>query len=113
MVKPVTKWAHRVTHTERIPDLVAQALRIAESKLARAIPLYVRFEARGRPIVGTSIDYFEFRGAKLATGRWPGLLGQAVVGHRVAEAEPDHGVVRAARGDSGRRRRPVTLHFRK
>jgi len=31
MVEPVTKWAHRVTHTERIPDLVAQALRIATS----------------------------------------------------------------------------------
>jgi acetolactate synthase-1/2/3 large subunit len=31
MVTPITKWAHRVTHTERIPDLVAQALRIATS----------------------------------------------------------------------------------
>ncbi|MDJ0869022.1 MAG: thiamine pyrophosphate-binding protein [Myxococcota bacterium] len=31
MVAPVTKWAHRVTHTERIPDLVAQALRVARS----------------------------------------------------------------------------------
>lgn len=31
MVAPVTKWAHRVTHTERIPDLTAQALRIAAS----------------------------------------------------------------------------------
>jgi acetolactate synthase-1/2/3 large subunit len=31
MVSPVTKWAHRVTHTERIPDLTAQALRIATS----------------------------------------------------------------------------------
>lgn len=29
MLKPVTKWSHRITHTERIPDLVAQALRIA------------------------------------------------------------------------------------
>ncbi len=29
MVAPITKWAHRVTHTERIPDLAAQALRIA------------------------------------------------------------------------------------
>jgi acetolactate synthase-1/2/3 large subunit len=28
---PITKWAHRVTHTERIPDLTAQALRIAIS----------------------------------------------------------------------------------
>ena len=31
MVAPITKWAHRVTHTHRIPDLVAQALRIARS----------------------------------------------------------------------------------
>jgi acetolactate synthase-1/2/3 large subunit len=31
MVTPITKWAHRVTHTERIPDLVAQALRVAVS----------------------------------------------------------------------------------
>jgi acetolactate synthase-1/2/3 large subunit len=31
MVTPITKWAHRVTHTERIPDLTAQALRIATS----------------------------------------------------------------------------------
>ncbi len=29
MVTPITKWAHRVTHTERIPDLAIQALRIA------------------------------------------------------------------------------------
>jgi acetolactate synthase-1/2/3 large subunit len=31
MVEPITKWAHRVTHTDRIPDLTAQALRIARS----------------------------------------------------------------------------------
>lgn len=31
MVAPITKWAHRVTHTERIPDLTTQALRIARS----------------------------------------------------------------------------------
>jgi len=31
MVTPITKWAHQVTHTDRIPDLTAQALRIARS----------------------------------------------------------------------------------
>jgi acetolactate synthase-1/2/3 large subunit len=31
VVSPITKWAHRVTHTARIPDLVAQALRVARS----------------------------------------------------------------------------------
>ena len=39
MVAPITKWAHRVTHTERIPDLVAQALRIATS--GRPGPVFV------------------------------------------------------------------------
>ena len=29
MLTPVTKWAHRVTHPHRIPDLVAQAIRVA------------------------------------------------------------------------------------
>jgi acetolactate synthase-1/2/3 large subunit len=29
LMSPVTKWAHRVPHIDRIPDLVAQALRIA------------------------------------------------------------------------------------
>jgi acetolactate synthase-1/2/3 large subunit len=29
MVAPITKWAHRITHTERIPDLVSQAIRTA------------------------------------------------------------------------------------
>jgi thiamine pyrophosphate-dependent acetolactate synthase large subunit-like protein len=29
LMRPITKWAHRVTHTHRIPDLVAQALRTA------------------------------------------------------------------------------------
>ncbi len=31
MVEPVTKWSHSITHTERIPELVAQAIRIATS----------------------------------------------------------------------------------
>ncbi len=31
MAAPVSKWAHRVTHAERIPDLTAQAIRIARN----------------------------------------------------------------------------------
>ncbi len=29
LMRPITKWAHRITHTHRIPELVAQALRTA------------------------------------------------------------------------------------
>ncbi len=50
--------------------------RIAESGLADPIPMYVRYRARGYPIVGTSIDYFEFRGLSLAAGRPMAVLGE-------------------------------------
>ncbi|UCE87611.1 MAG: thiamine pyrophosphate-binding protein, partial [Deltaproteobacteria bacterium] len=36
---PIVKWAHRVTHTERIPDLVAQAIRVATT--GRPGPVYL------------------------------------------------------------------------
>ena len=39
LFEPITKWAHRVTHTERIPDLVAQALRVATT--GRPGPVYL------------------------------------------------------------------------
>ena len=61
-----------------------EAERIAESDLAEAIPLYVRYSARGYPIVGTSIEYLEFRGLSLAAGRPMAVLGECVVGAAVA-----------------------------
>jgi acetolactate synthase-1/2/3 large subunit len=39
LFEPITKWAHRVTHTERIPDLVAQAVRVATT--GRPGPVYL------------------------------------------------------------------------
>ena len=53
---------------------------------ARAIPLYYRFRAQDYPIVGTSPDYFSYRGLQLANGRPAALLGEAVIGNKVAEA---------------------------
>ncbi|MAD33409.1 MAG: hypothetical protein CMJ88_06590 [Planctomycetes bacterium] len=55
--------------------------------LGLSIPVHFRHFAQGHPLVGTTLDYFEFRGARLADGRWPGFMGQAVVGHSVAERE--------------------------
>jgi putative ABC transport system permease protein len=60
--------------------------KIRKTGLAEAIPMYVRFHSRGTPIVGTSFDYFEFRGLDVAEGRHLATLGACVAGSRVAEA---------------------------
>ncbi len=62
----------------------ADARRLADSGLADAIPLYVRFESRDFPIVGTTLGYFDFRASRLAAGRWLAVLGECVVGANVA-----------------------------
>jgi len=52
--------------------------------LAEFIPVHSLFRARGASIVGTSPDYFDFRGLKIAEGRQMGLLGECVIGANVA-----------------------------
>ncbi len=64
----------------------AEVDRIAETDLALPIPLYVRFKSRGHPIVGTTLDYLDFRGLEIAAGRRPAVLGECVLGSRVAES---------------------------
>jgi putative ABC transport system permease protein len=72
---------------DEVPELVSMAAadEIDDSGLAIPIPLYVRFKARGHPIVGTTLDYFDFRGLEIAQGRPLALLGEAVIGAGVAE----------------------------
>jgi putative ABC transport system permease protein len=69
------------------PELTnyAEAERVAGTGLATAIPLYVRFKVRQQPIVGTSLEYFDFRGARIAEGRAMAMLGECVLGSRAAE----------------------------
>ena len=83
---------------DEVPELVDMdaAERVWDSGLAVAIPLYVRFHARGFPIVGTSLDYFDFRGLELAAGRQLAVLGDCVIGAAVAERlslEPGDSIV--------------------
>jgi putative ABC transport system permease protein len=78
------------------PTRYADLERIAEGGLARPIPLYVRFRARDFPIVGTSVDYFDFRALQLRSGRFMAVIGECVVGSRVArdlELEPGGSIV--------------------
>lgn len=53
---------------------------IMDSNLAMPIPLYIRFQASKHPIVGTSLDYFDFRNHKVAEGRAFAMLGECLIG---------------------------------
>jgi len=70
------------------PDAMrmTQAARIRDTGLARAIPLHVRFRTRKQPIVGTTLDYFAFRGLRVEQGRQMALLGECVAGADAARA---------------------------
>jgi len=68
------------------PTRYAEATRVTESGLSATIPMYVRFRARGHPIVGTTLDYFDFRGLEVADGRNLAMLGECVLGSRAAES---------------------------
>ncbi len=72
----------RASALEPIPASELDALGTAGDL---AIPLHVRFTARGVPIVGTSPEYFELRGAAAAEGTLPMRLGDVVLGATVAE----------------------------
>lgn len=64
----------------------ADLAEVEDSGLALAIPMHLRYTAQGHPLVGTSLDYFELRGLRTASGTLPHRLGDAVVGVHVAEA---------------------------
>lgn len=62
----------------------AESQRITDSGLALAIPLHTRFKTRKFPIVGTTLDYFDFRQCKVEQGRMMAILGECVIGAEVA-----------------------------
>lgn len=57
---------------------------IRDSGLAQPIPLYGMSTARGSSIIGTSIEYFEFRKLSMAQGNTFMILGDCVLGATVA-----------------------------
>ncbi|KIN75004.1 ABC-type transport system, involved in lipoprotein release, permease component [Sulfitobacter noctilucae] len=52
--------------------------------LGLPIPMNTAFETNGSRIIGTSLDYFDFRGLEVADGRGIAVLGEAVLGADVA-----------------------------
>ncbi|WP_052261442.1 ABC transporter permease [Ruegeria sp. ANG-S4] len=70
------------------PDPIAmrEVDTIWDSNLAVPIPLHTAFSSGGFRIVGTSLDYFDFRDLTFSDGRGLSLLGDAVIGAAVADA---------------------------
>ena len=62
-----------------------QLRRIEEQELGQAIPLHARFEARDCQIVGTTEDYLRLRNLRMASGNMWNMVGQCVIGARVAD----------------------------
>lgn len=57
---------------------------VNETPYGRSIPLLIAYRARKAPVVGTSIDYFDFRQLSFRSGRPFHTLGECVLGRDVA-----------------------------
>ena len=70
----------------RPPETVSmrESEQIDETGFAFAIPIYNRYAARGYPIVGTTVDYMNFRRLEIESGRMLAVLGECVLGATVA-----------------------------
>jgi len=64
---------------------MSAADKIDETGFALSIPMFIKFQARRFPIVGTTLDYFDFRGLETSSGDNIAVLGDCVLGAAVAE----------------------------
>lgn len=73
------------SQAERASTNMLEVDTLQETGYALPIPLGLRFTARGAPIVGTTLDYFEFRNLEIVEGTNLKRLGDCVIGANVAE----------------------------
>ena len=62
-----------------------EVTKIKNTQLAIPIPIYSQFKAKNYPIIGTSLDYFQFRELTLQEGRYFSILGESVIGASIAQ----------------------------
>lgn len=68
------------------PVTMAEVEAVWDSGLGIPIPLHSAFSSSGFRIVGTTLDYFDFRNLAITEGRALSVLGDAAIGADVAEA---------------------------
>ena len=84
---------HALYFESAAPDetQMAEVTYVRDSGYATAIPLHLRYRtqrkngAEGAPIVGTTVDYFQFRKLSLQSGQGLQIYGDCVVGQNVAD----------------------------
>lgn len=59
---------------------MAESDRVGETGWADPLPLYVRYRVQGHPLVGVTLDYFDFRKLDVVQGNMLTLLGECVIG---------------------------------
>ncbi|MFD9111543.1 thiamine pyrophosphate-binding protein, partial [Streptomyces bottropensis] len=72
MATPVTKFAHRVTRTELIPRLVAQAIRIAQSEPKGPVLLDIPWDVLRQSVDVDDVDDYRVEGGGAPRGPPPG-----------------------------------------
>jgi putative ABC transport system permease protein len=78
---------HSLYFRGRAPAVVTsgEVLQTGRDGLAQIVPLHARFTARGQPLVGTTLEYFEHRTLAIAQGELFLVLGDCVIGASVAQ----------------------------
>ncbi|MEJ2136386.1 MAG: ABC transporter permease, partial [Desulfofustis sp.] len=66
------------------PITMAAIDQVGDSGLAAPIPVHIRYKARTYPVVGTTLDYFDFRQLEILQGQMFALIGQCVLGAEAA-----------------------------
>ncbi len=59
--------------------------KIYETEFAVPIPMFIKFKARSFPIIGTDVEYFDFKGLEIKRGESLAVLGDCVIGFEVSE----------------------------
>ena len=62
----------------------SEVQRVSQTGLAIGIPLHLRYTVSKQRIVGTTLDYADFRSLTVAEGRWFVVLGECVLGAEAA-----------------------------
>ena len=71
--------------TEIVDMKYNELTRVNKTGFALPIPLHTKFSTNNFPIVGTTLDYFDFRGLKVKSGEFFAVLGECVLGADVAD----------------------------